>query len=141
MGDINAFCKTEKMFLPIREGIGEALEYQLEMAVGRKLKLVRVESVKSVRDEGCQTAPQPVMSSTPDLRERPKEPTVSPEDIVAKKPEVKRLEASTKEEEHVELLTRKNHLKQKLIKPDEGVRYTAILNDLKKWLQGSFGRA
>ena len=39
-------------------------------ALGREVKLARAQSVKSVRDEGYQTAPQIVVSSTPELRKR-----------------------------------------------------------------------
>ena len=62
------------------------------------MKLVRARSVKSVSDEGCQTAPQPVASSTPALRKRPREPTVSLQETAAKKPEQKSFRASLKEE-------------------------------------------
>ena len=98
------------MFRPIREGIAEVLyelkqlrkdtEHmegwaesfgnQLGKALGREVKLARAQSVKSVRDEGCQTAPQIVVSSTPELRKRPRELTGSPQDTAAKKPEMKR---------------------------------------------------
>ena len=73
------------------------------MAVGRMLKLVRAESDKNVRGESYQTAPQPVVSSTPDLRKGPREPIVSRQDTAAKKSEVKRPKASTKKEEWLEV--------------------------------------
>ena len=96
------------MFLPIREGIAEVLhelkklrkdteyaegwaesfEHQLRRAFGREVKLMQAQSVKSVRDEDCQTAPQTAVSNTPVLRKRPREPTLSPQDTSAKKPEV-----------------------------------------------------
>ena len=69
------FWRVKKnMFLPIREGIAE------------------------VRDEDCQTAPQTVVSNSQDLRKRPWEPSVSPQDIAAKKPVTKRPKASKSEE-------------------------------------------
>ena len=86
------------MFLPIREGIAEVLHelkqlwqdtehtegwaesfgIQLERALGREVKLAQAQSVKSVSNEGCHKAPQIIVSSTPDLRKRPRELTVSP---------------------------------------------------------------
>ena len=77
------------------------------------MKLAWTKSVKSVKDEGYQTALQTVVSSTPDLRKRPREPTVSPKDTAAKKSEVRRRKVSTKEEEWVEVLARKNLWKKK----------------------------
>ena len=114
------------------------------------MKLTRAQSVESVRDEGCQTASQAVVSSTPNLRKRLRGTTVSPQDTVAKKPEVKRPKASTKEKKWLEIPTRKNLQEQTpkpeakkrkwtrcsrpeavLIKPAEGVSYSVILKDLK----------
>ena len=106
------------MFLPNREGIAEVLHElkqlrkdtedtegwaesfgnQLGKAVGREVKLARAQSIKSVRAEGCQTAPQIVVSSTPEMRKQPRELTVSPQDTAAKKPEIKRPRASPREE-------------------------------------------
>ena len=105
------------MFLPIREGIAEVLHElkqlrndtertecraesfgnQLGRALGREVKLARVQSVKSVWDEGCQTAPQIVVSSTPDLQKRPRELNVSSQDTAAKKPKMKSPKASPRE--------------------------------------------
>ena len=60
------------MFLTIRESIAEVLHEsfgnQLGRALGREVKLEWAQSVKSVRDEGCQIDPQIVVSSSPDLR-------------------------------------------------------------------------
>ena len=95
------------MFLIIREGIAEELyklqlredteymegwagsfDYQLEKAVGKNVKRARAQSGKKVRDEAFQTAPQLVVSSTPELRKRLREPTLSPQNTANKKPEV-----------------------------------------------------
>ena len=98
------------MFLPIRGGIAEWLRElkqlrkntehtegwdesfgsQLGRALCKGLKLARAQSVDSVSEEGCHTAPQIVVSSSPDLRKRPRELTVSPQDNAAKKSEMKR---------------------------------------------------
>ena len=135
------------------EGWAESFGNQLGRALGREVKLVRAQSVKNVRDEGWQIAPQIVVSSTPDLRKRLKKLIVSPQDTAAKKPEMKRTKASPMEEEWVEVPARKNLWKKKpkleakrpdwlrrtrpeavLIKPAEGVSYAAILKGLKKLL-------
>ena len=129
------------MFLPIREGIAEvfhelkqlredaehtegwaeSFENQLGRALGREVKLARAQSVKRVQEEGCQTAPETVVSSTPDLRKRLREKTV------------KRPKGFTKEEESVEVPARKNLRKKAvLIKPAKGVSYAAILKNLKQ---------
>ena len=118
--NIDEFRRMKKnMFLPIREGIAEVFHElkqlredtersegwaksfgnQLGRALGGEVKLARAQSVKSVRDEGCQTAPQIVVSSTPDLRKWPRELTMRPQDTPAKKPEMKRPKAFQKEEE------------------------------------------
>ena len=52
------------------EGWAKLFKHQLESALGTEVKVVGVQNVKSVRDEGCQSAPQIVLSSTSDLRER-----------------------------------------------------------------------
>ena len=102
-------------------------------------------------DEGSQTLPQPAARSTPDTRKRHREPTMSPEVSVVKKPAEKRPKASNKEEEWVEDSSRKNLQKKKrkkaektpkknshprseavLIKPGEGMSYASILRELKK---------
>ena len=49
-----------------------------------------------VKDEGCQTALQLEARSISDLRKQPKEPTVSPDETVARKPEDKRKTGKTK---------------------------------------------
>ena len=91
------------------------------------------------------TAPQIVVSSSPDLCKRPRELTVSPKDTAAKKPEIKRPKASPKEEKWVEVPDRKNLWKKKPkleakksdwpkhvrpeavpIKPAEGLSYAGI---------------
>ena len=162
---------TQNMFFPIRKGIAEALlelsdlrikmqasdtylghfVYHLEDRLRNKIKNLKVAWSGKVTDEGCQRTPQPTVRSTPDLRKRPREPTVSPEETAAEKPENKRLWASIKEEEWVEVSVRKNLLKRKkknvfktlvkprrarpeamLIKPAEEVSRAAILKDLKK---------
>ena len=56
------------------------------------MKLAWTQSVKRVRDERFQIAPETVVSSTPDLRKRSRELTVIPQDTAAKKPKVKRPE-------------------------------------------------
>ena len=81
------------MFVPIREDIAEVLYElkrlrkdtkhtegwaesfgnQLEKALGREVKLARAQCAKSVREEGCQAAPQIVVSNTPELRKRPRD--------------------------------------------------------------------
>ena len=111
---VDEFCRMKRnTFLPIREGIAEVLHKlkqlrkdtehtegwaesfgnQLGKALGREVKLARAQSIKSVRDEGCQTAPQIVVSSTPELRKWPRELTVNPQYTAAKKPEMKRPKA------------------------------------------------
>ena len=60
--------------------------------------------------------------STPDLRKWQREPTVSLDETAAKKPEEKRLKASSKEEEWVEVPTRKNLLIQKTQKTEKDVK-------------------
>ena len=76
---MDGFCRIKNnMFLTIREGIAEVLhelkqlrkdteftegwaelfEHQLGRALRREVKLARAQSVKSVRNEGCQTDPQ-----------------------------------------------------------------------------------
>ena len=79
----------------------ESFEHQLERTLSREVKLAQAQNVKSVRDEGCQTASQTVVNSTSDLRKRPREPTVSLQDTAAKKPKVNMHKASTKEVEWV----------------------------------------
>ena len=112
-------CRIKKnMFLSIIKGIAEMLhelkqlrkdtehtvgwaksvENQLGKALGREVKLMRTQSVKSVRDEGCQTASQIVVSSTPELRKRLRELTVGPQNTAAKKPEMKKPKVSLREE-------------------------------------------
>ena len=160
---MDEFCRIKNnMFLPVREGIAEVLHElkqlrkdtehtegwaesfgsQLEKALGREVKLAPAQSVKSVRDEGCETALQTVVSSTPELRKQPKELTVSPQDTAAKKPEMKRPKASPREEEWIKVPPKKSLRKKKpkpeakkpeclrrarseavLIKPTEGVSY------------------
>ena len=159
------------MFLPIREGIAEVLREleqlrkdtehtegwaesfgnQLGKALVREMKLAWAQSFQSVRDDGCQTAPQIVVSSTPELRKRPRELTVSQQDTAAKKTEMKRPKASPREEEWMKVPARKSLQMKKpkpeskkpewprrarpeavLIKPTEGVSYAAILKYLKK---------
>ena len=79
---------------------------------------------------------------------------MNPQDIAAKKPEMKRAKASPSEEEWMKILARKMLRKKKpkpeakkpdwprrtrpeavLIKPTEGVSYAAILKDLKKHVE------
>ena len=133
------------------EGWAESFGNQLGKAFGREVKLARAQSVKNVRDEGYQTALKIVVSSTPELRKRPRQLTVSPQDTAAKKPEMKRPKASPREEEWMKVPARKSLYKKKpkpepkkpdwprrarpeavLIKPTEGESYAAILKDLKK---------
>ena len=81
------------------EGWAESFGNHLGRALGSEMKLARDQRVKSVRDEGCQTAPQIVASSTPDLRKRPSEVAVSSQGTAAKKSEMKRPKASPRKEE------------------------------------------
>ena len=94
------------MYLPIRDGIQEALkelkalrydmedtvcyldsfEYFLRGTVVQKFKEARQLKYKEVVDEGSQTLLQSVARSTPDTRKRLREQTVSPEALAAKKP-------------------------------------------------------
>ena len=60
--------------------------------------MARAQSVKTVRDKGCETALQTIVISTTDLRKRPRKPTVSPHDTAAKKLEVMMPKAYPKEE-------------------------------------------
>ena len=133
------------------EGWAALLEYYLGLTSGRKTKRTIRRSRSGVKDEGCQTTPQPKARSTSDLQKQPRELSVSPQETAARKPKEKSLRASSKEEEWVDVLTRKNLRKQKtkpgvkklerprrarpeavLIKPAEGVSYAAILKDLIK---------
>ena len=59
---------------------------------------MRAQSVKTVRDDDCQTTPQTVVSSTPNLRKQSREPTMTLQVTATMKPEVKRPKTSTKEE-------------------------------------------
>ena len=123
------FSRSKKnMHLPIRDIIQEALkelkalrydmedtvcyvdsfEYLLRGRMVQKMKEVRPLKKKEVVDVGSQTLPQPAARSTPDMRKWLREPTVSPEASASKKPAEKRLKASNKEEEWVEVSSRKN---------------------------------
>ena len=133
---MESFCKTKKnMFLPIRKGIGEALrelarlrnymentdfyldhfKYHLRNRVASKIKDTENQKKKDVIDESSQTPPQPVPRSTPEPRKRQREPTVSPQETVTKKPG-KRPRTSKKEGEWVEVPARKE-LRKKGSKP------------------------
>ena len=70
-------------------------------------------------DEGSQTLPQPSARSTPDTHKWHKEPIVSPEVLVVKKPAEKRPKASNKEEECVEVPSKKNLQKKKRKKTEK----------------------
>ena len=169
---MDSFSRTkENMHLPIREGIQEArkelgalrydiegtvcyldsFEYLMRGLMVKKIKEVRPPKGKGVADEGSQTLPQPAARSTPDTRERVREPTASPEVSAAKKPAEKRPKASNKEEDWVEVPKKKDLQKRKgkkpsktpekppracpeavLIKPVEGMSYASILRELKK---------
>ena len=90
------------------------------------------------------------MKSTPDLRKWPREPIVNPQEILieARREEIENLherrgvDGHPDQEEPLESNLKPNAKKQKwprhgypetaLIKPDKGVNYLAILNDLKK---------
>ena len=100
------------------EGCVKSFGNQLGKALGREVKLARAQSVKSVRDKGSQSALQIVVSSIPEFRKRPRELTVSPQDTAAKKPEMKRPEASPREEEWMKVPARRS-LRKKKPKPDE----------------------
>ena len=131
---IDGFSRSKKnMHPPIRGGIQEAkkelgalrynmedtlcyldsFEYLMRGLMVKKIKEVRPRKNKEVADEGSQTLPQPAARSTPETRKRVRELTASPEVSVAKKPAEKRPKASNKEEEYVEVLTRKNLQKRK----------------------------
>ena len=95
------------MFLPIREGIEEALqklgklrtcmedsdcyldhfEYHLRDRMAMRMREVETAQKKDFVDESSRTAPQPAPRSTPDTRKWVREPTVSPETTTAKKSE------------------------------------------------------
>ena len=113
------FCRTKKnMFLPIRDGITEALremqllkermkrndcyiehfEYHLRNKMVQKIKEVRSPK-KVVLDECTQTFPEPAPRSTPEPRKRLREPTVTPEVMAAEKPVEKRPKTSKHPEE------------------------------------------
>ena len=107
------------------------------IAAGKRTKEAAERFRADVREESCQTAQQPEARSTSDLRKRPRELTVIPEETAARKLEEKRLRAFIKQEEWVEVLARKNLWKQKrtrleavLMKPAEGVNYAIILTIL-----------
>ena len=85
----------------------------------RKIKEVKPPKNKGAVDEGSQTLPQPAARSTPDTRKRHREPTMSPEVSVVKKPAKKRPKASNKEEEWVEVPSRKNLQKKKRKKAEK----------------------
>ena len=74
---------------------------------------MRVKNCAEQTDEFCQTGQQPKPKSTPDLRKRPREPTESSQETAAKKSEEKRLRASAKESDRVEVPVRKNLQKLK----------------------------
>ena len=135
------------MFLPIREGIAEVLHESKQLHQDTE----NMESWAESFGNQIGRAPRIVMSSTPDMRKRPRELTVSLQDTAAKKPEMERPKASPKKEEWVEVPLRKNlwkkepkldakkpdcprraHPEAVLIKPAEGVSYTAIFKNLKK---------
>ena len=67
------------------------------------MKEVRPSKSKEVADESSQTLSQPAARSTPDTRKRPRESTASPKVSAAKKPTEKRLKASNKGKEWVEV--------------------------------------
>ena len=111
------------------KGYAESFENQLRRTLGREVNLTRAQSVKTVGDKGWHIAPKTVVSSTPDLKKRPK--------------------TSTKQEEWVDVPTRKNLRQQQhkleakkpewpkrvrpeavLVKPAKRVSYAAILKDL-----------
>ena len=115
---MESFSRTKKnMHLHIRDCIQEAkkelgaLQYDIEDTVWylvsfeylmrdlmvQKMKEVRPPKRKKVVDEGSQTLPHPAARSTPDIRKRIREPTVSPEESAVKKPVEKRPKASKKE--------------------------------------------
>ena len=116
-----------------------------------RIKEIGSKKRKNVVDEGSQSPPQPAPRSTSDMRKRLRETTASPEETKTKKPAEKRLKASNKEEQWVEVPNRKDLRKKKvkkptrtperprrprpeavLIKPAEGMSYTSILRELKK---------
>ena len=68
--------------------------------------------------------PRPVPRFTSDTRKRLKEPTVSPEVTVAKKPEEKELKTSRKQEEWSQVLTRKEPKPKELGITVQGIRKT-----------------
>ena len=69
--------------------------------------------MKNAVDEDAQTSSQPAPRSTLEPRKRQREPTVSPQENVTKKPEEKRPKTSKKEEEWTEVLARKEDCKKK----------------------------
>ena len=111
---MESFSRTKKnMHLPIRDGIQEAkkklgalrydiedtvcyldsFEYLMRGLLVKKIKEVKLPKNKGAVDEGSQTLPQLAARSTPDTRKRNREPTVSPEVSVVKKPAEKRPKA------------------------------------------------
>ena len=104
-----------------------------------RIKEVGSPKNKEVADEGSQTLPQPIMS-TSDSRKRQREPTISQEVTATKKPEEKRKKPSKQPEEWEEVPMKKGPPKKRinkprseavLIKPSEGVSYAPILKNLK----------
>ena len=126
-------------------------EYHFRDRMRKKIKKLKTAQCGKIADESCQTTLQPTARSTPDLQKRSRELTMSLEETTVKKSEEKRLRASTKMEEWVEVPARKNLREQKtekdvetadrpgrvcpeavLIKPAEKVNYAAIRKDFKK---------
>ena len=121
------------MYLPIRDGIQEALkelkallydmedtvcyldsfEYLLRGLMVQKMKELRPLRNKEVVHAGSQTLPKLTARSTPDTRKMLREPTVNPEVSAAKKRAQKRPKVSNKEEEWVDVPVRKNLQKKK----------------------------
>ena len=134
------FSRTKKNInLPIRDGIQEAkkelvalrydienticyldsFEYLMRGLLVKKIKEVKPPKNKGAADECSQILPQPAVRSTPDTRKRYREPIVSPEVSVVKKPAEKRPKGSNKEEEWVEIPSRKNLQKKKRKKAEK----------------------
>ena len=119
---IDSFSMIKKnMHLSIRDGIQQALKElkALRSRLVQKIKEVRPQKNKEVVDKGSQTFLQLAPNSTPDTRKRLSEPTVSPASSAAKKLKEKRLKASKKEEEWVEVPVRKILQKEERKKPGD----------------------
>ena len=94
----------------------DSFEYLLRGRMVERIKEVRSKKGMPTLMREVKRPPQPAPRSTPNTRKRLREPTASPEETNTKKPAEKRPEVSKKEEEWVEVTTRKDLRKKKMKK-------------------------